>query len=796
MKLIPLSHLNAPLQPGSRVFDVLRFGPFEVRAQSGILLRNGERVRIQDLPFRLLIVLLEQPGTVVSREELRNRLWGDGTFVDFDNNLRVAAAKLREALGEKAKEPRYLETIPGYGYRFLAEVEAVSGGSPAAAAGSPLQLLSTQPPGEEPRLPASRKKSTGRGLAVALTGLIVALAVLGIVRYEERPLIGSQDKVVVGTFANRTDDHGYDGALTLPFRLKMEESPYLSLVSSQHLVGFIQHPGSATLVNELRACRSLRAQVLVRGQLLPAGKGFELNVSAFRCGDGKLLASERAEADARADVLPALSRVTGEMRIRLGESHSSLQRFNVPLMQATTGSLAALRAFTQGEEKHVNGLETESIADFRLAIDLDPKFALAYAQLGAAYANAGQVALARQYLRRAFDLRDRTTDREKLYIAAKYYSFATGETERAIDAYQIWSEVYPHDIIPVNNLASQYILIGQPEKAAPLARKAVQMDSSIGLPYGMLELVDLESGDYSDLKQLCNDLRLGSIVGAAFHLPCYEEAFVQHDEAGMERQLQWARGTPQENVFLGAAGDVAFHRGQLQKSKRFFAEATKSALDNNLSQVAANLELNEAGMEAELGEWQQAQMASANALKLAPDSAEAEANAALVLARTGDVSGAQMEAKRAFDQAPLNTILNSAELATVYAAIRLDQHDPEGAVQALEQARPYDFCLGMGLSPIYYRGLAYLEAKQWAQAIQEFNRAIDHRAIAPDSPYVVLSRLELGRAYQLSGDRADALRVYRRLAETWKNADRDFPPLEQLHAYQRELSVPGQGSVH
>ena len=787
----PFNKLSAPAQPAFRGADALRFGPFEVRPQSGILLCKGERVKIQDLPLRLLLVLLENRGRVVSREELRRRLWGNGTFVDFDNNLRVAAAKLREALGEKVKEPRYFETIPGYGYRFLAEVETVSEAPPVA-------ILSTPSSAANLSLANPRRENQRRPLviAISLTALILASAALGIVRYEERPLIGSQDKVVVGTFANRTEDHTYDGALTLPFRLKMEESPYLSLVPSQHLVGFIRNPGSATIVNEVRACNSLNAQVLLHGQLLPGSKGFELEVSAFRCANGKLLASETAEADSQADVLPALNQVAEKMRIRLGESHSSLQKFNVPLLQATTGSLAALRAFTQGEEKHVNGLETESIADYRLAIDLDPKFALAYAQLGAAYANAGQFALARQYLKSAFDLRERTTDREKLYIAAKYYSFATGETERAINAYQIWSQVYPHDIIPVNNLASQYILIGQPENAVPLARKAVQMDSSLGLPYAMLELAYLESGDYSSLQQLCNDLKLGTLDGAGFHLPCYKEAFARNDEAGMERQLRWAHGTPQESVFFGAAADVAFYRGHLQESKRLFSKATKNALDNNLAQVAADIELNEANVEAEVGQGKEAQLATANALAWAPDSAETDADAALVLARTGDVARAQVEAKRASQQSPLNTILNSAELATVYAAIELDRHDPEGAVQTLQQARPYDFCLDMELSSIYFRGLAYLEAKQWDQAVREFNRAIDHSAVAPTSPYVILSQLELGRAYQLSGNRADALRAYQQLEETWKNADRDFPPLEMLHVYQRQLSVSKQGPDH
>ncbi|HEV3163347.1 MAG TPA: winged helix-turn-helix domain-containing protein, partial [Isosphaeraceae bacterium] len=490
-----------------------RFEEFEVLVHADTLLRNGERVRIQELPFRLLLILLENPGTVLSNEELGRRLGGAEWYVEL-GSLRVAVTKLREALQDNASAPRFIRTVSGQGYKFIAPVTPVFEGPSAAV---PPETPAEVPAVEEPksfvgrvaaaasRLLSSLTSRTARRAAlVALTVVFVlGLSAYLLYRRSSRPIASERDMIVVGGFTNLTSDHALDGTLSSAFLVKMQESPYLNLLMDRKFRELIRNPEETTLNDELNACRALRGQVLLGGQLTGPGPDHRVVLLAWRCGDGHLLTEEKAEARSEAEILPALNRASEQMRKRLGEPDSSLQRFNVPLAQATTNSLAALRAFTQGEEERLQGLESESIRDFRFAIDLDPQFALAYARLGTIYYNNGEYALSRQNYQRAFELRGRTTDHERLYIAANYYMCATGEIERAIEAYELWHKIYPRDIAPVNNLAIQYLLIGQPKKAVDLARIGIQMDPNMNILYGTWSQAYLQSGNYEALNAFC-----------------------------------------------------------------------------------------------------------------------------------------------------------------------------------------------------------------------------------------------------------------------------------------------------
>jgi tetratricopeptide (TPR) repeat protein len=744
----------------------------------------------------MLLVLLENSGRVVSREELRTQLWGDRTFVEFDTNLRVAAAKLRDALGDSATEPRYFETVSGHGYRFIVNVDIRTESQiapPTPPSSDQLHALPALDVNGKPR--ASRPSFMARSLLLA-GGLITvaSLSLVLFVRYTQRPPIGGQDKVAIGIFANHSNDHAFDGLLAMPFRLKFEESPYLSHIPQRRFRSLVKDADSAPLESQLQACASLNAQALLQGELTSKSKGYGVVVTAYRCADRQLLATEEAEAQSQATVLPALDVAIEHMRRRLGESEKSVQQFDIPLTQATTGSLAALKAFVLGVEKYLGGHETEAVTEYKLAIGLDPQFALAYLLLGTSYSNAGELSAARDCFRKAFELRERTTERERLNITATYYAYVTGEIERAIETYQLWSTVYPRDITPLNNLANQYRLLGESEKPVDLARKAIQLDPSFDALYATLSQAYLGSGDYSDLNLICDDRVHGRIDSAVLHLDCYEGAFAQNDAAGMERQLEWAHGNPQENAFLISEAEVAFYRGNFKKAKALFIAARENALKYNLREVAATVEVWQALLDAEMGAGHGIKEEVADAISLAPDSPHIRANAALVFARMGNAQGARSEAGKVHEQSPQNTLLNFGPLAASQAVLRLNQHDPGGAVQALEPARAYDFNPAMGFATSYYRGLAYLEGRHWKEAVREFQNILDHRAHAPTSAFVPLSRLQLGRSYQLAGDYANAQLAYDKLEEVWEKADPDFPPLRQLHEYRREVAALGKRS--
>jgi eukaryotic-like serine/threonine-protein kinase len=756
---------------------------------------------MQDLPFQMLLILLEHPGELVSREELQKRLWGQDVFVEVDNSLHVAAARLREAIGDRATDPTYIKTISGRGYRFIGDVTPVYD-MPVRAASEPVTteptLTIATSAGSPSKADPAKETKPGKirlpppAVLWSLLGIALAAAAISIYWYRSahRPLAGVRDRIVVGGFANHTGDYDLDGTLGLALRVKLEESPYLNLIPDQRFRQQIKKPDGAALQDELHACANLGGQVLLRGQIIQQASQYELQLSAWRCADGRLLATQKAHADSQEWVLTALNTVTQQMRGRLGESNESLRKYDTPIAQATTGSLNALKAFILGEEKRAHGEEADAISSYKLAIDLDPQFALAYARLGTIYANAEEFALSRQYYQKAFDLRERTTEAEQLYIVSHYYTFATGEIQRSIEAYELGRSAYPRDMSSANNLALQYMVLGQPEKAVEPARAAIDLDPAAEFPYATLAQAYLSSGDYSGAQKLCSDpVREGTNI-MQFHQTCFTLAFVQNDEAGMSRQLDWSRGTPQESALIEAAARVALYRGQLRQARQLFSEARQNALRNNLPESAAEILQDQALFEADLGFVREATESAQAAMKLAPNSAFVQAFAALALARAGDSTAAEAAANKAASQSPSDTILNSAVLASVRAAIQLERHNPTGAVQSLEGTRPYDANSFMALSSPYYRGLAYMQEQKWQEAAREFHWVLDHRALAPDSLYVVLSQIELGRTLQLSGDAAAANRVFNQLEETWKNADPDFPPIAQLHAYQRQQSSP------
>jgi eukaryotic-like serine/threonine-protein kinase len=784
---MPAPDLGAPKD------TVYRFDTFEVSISLGVLRQAGIRVKIQELPFQMLLILLERRGEVVSKEELGKRLWDAKTYVEVDKSLYVMAGKLREILGDNATQPLYIKTISGRGYCFIGSVtqvlESVAGSLSLHALQKPHVLSPLTEMSRESTYSSTNKVRTRRLLEIfAIACICVLVATLVAYKYFHRQLASDQDKVVVGGFTNSTGNPDLDGTLSSALQLKIEESPYLSLIPDRNLRMLIKDPDAAPLKEELRVCGSLDAQLLLRGRILATAKGYRVLLMVWRCAGGRLLTTEQADATSQAGILSAIDLATDQMRRRLGEPDASLQKFNVPLVQATTPSLAALKAFTLGEEKRSQGLILDAIASYKLAIDLDSQFALAYARLGTIYHNGAQYFLSQQYYRKAYELPSRVTDRERLYIVTHYYEYATGEIYRAIQDYELWRTLYPRDIVPANNLAVDDLEIGQPGKTMELSRIAIQLDPTNNIPYGTLANAYLMLGNYTNVRTLCNDPVYGKMNVMGFHRVCFRAAFAQNDELGMEQQMQWAHGNPEESQALDDTAWVAMYRGKVSEARRLFSDAKQNALQNNAVENAADVQLDQANLEADLGYSNEAREDALSALTLPFKSPSEQAYAARALARVGDVSQAQAIALKAAEQAPLDTILNSAMLATVRAAIQLQKHDPKAAIQALEETRPLDTCSDMELAPGYYRGLAYLQDKQPKRAAEEFQQVIAHHTLADFPVYVVLSQLELGRSFQILGDRPGAARAYSEVDKVWKDADSRFPPLAQLRTYERELN--------
>jgi DNA-binding winged helix-turn-helix (wHTH) protein/tetratricopeptide (TPR) repeat protein len=766
--------------------EAYRFDCFEVSLKQGTLLQRGKRLRVQDLPFKMLVILLEKPGELVTKEELAERLWGQGIFTEIDQNLYVMAGKLRQVLGDNASQPQFIRTVSGKGYRFVESVTPVF--APATDRSVPLALPSPQNAPTDHIHPLHAERISRRTVLRVIVGAMVAALFMSVAayKYNHRALMSEQDRVVVGTFTNRTGDPDLDGTLSAAIQSELQESPYLSLIPDQKFRALVKNP-SASLQDELRACKTIDGQLLLKGGILALAQGYQVTLSAWRCANGQLLTTQKAAAVSQATILSALGLATESMRRRLGEPENSLEKFNVPAAQATTASFAALKAFNLGEDKRFNGDAAGAVASYKLAVDLDPQFALAYARLGIIYHNTGQFVFSAQSFQRAFELRiSRTSDRDRLYIVAHYYEFATGETRRAIEDYELWHMLYPRDIVPVYNLATQYLLIGQPQRALDLARQVIGQEPN-DVMNELLARAYLGLGDYGKLERLCDDPVQGKINSMGFHRSCFQAAFVQQDEVAMDRQLQWAHGSPEEGEVLTDAAWVAMYRGRISDAEVLFGKAKESALQSKSVELAADIETDQATLEADVGLLPAARTNAREILKLPFESAWEQAYAARALARSGDASLALIVARKAASMAPLDDLVNSAMLPTVRAAIYLQKKDPANALQALGESRDFDLCECMLLVPGYYRGLAYLQNKEPELAVREFQQVIDHRFLSPTfSLYLLLSQLELGHAFQVLGDSTSANRAFTKVELAWKDADRNFPPLQKLRQYQEQ----------
>lgn len=770
------------------------FDSFEASLKLGTLLQKGERLKVQYLPFRMLIALLERPGELVTKEELARQLWGQQTLGDTDKSLYVMAGKLRQVLGDNASEPRFIQTISGRGYTFIGSVTLVA--SPAQEVILPLSppSLSAEIAAE---LLAVRASPIARcvGLPVKLVAaILITLTGAGtatlIYRYEHRALMTGQEKVVLAAFTNSTRNPDLDETLAAPIQSQLQESPYLNLIPDQRYRAMVKNPESASLQDELSACTKLDGQVLLKGAIASAGEGYQIVLTAWRCASGKLLTSEKADAASQDLILAALDIATNHMRRRLGESEESLKKFNVPATQATTASLAALKAFNYGDEMRLKEDSNAAIASYKLAIDLDPQFALAYARLGTLYINTGQIALSVKFSKQAFDLRSsRASDRERLYIVTHYYEFATGQINRAIESYNLWHTLYPRDSVPIQNLADIYLLLGQPDRALALAQQAIQVEPRVALQYEVLERAYVNMGDYADARKLCDDPSHGKRNSMLFHRACFEAAFAQHDEAGMQKQVEWGHGNAEEAEVISDSAWVAMYYGKLSEARVLFRKAEESALQSNSEELAKDIGLDQAMLEAEVGLLPMARVDVQTAAKLPFESASEQAYEARILARTGNTSLALIVAGKAESAAPLDDLVNSAMLPAARGAVDLQKANSAGVLADLE-SRQFDSCLCTLNAPGYYRGLAFLQNKQPELAVQQFRQVLDHRALTPSfSIYVVLSQLELGHAYQLMGDSKSAETAYLKLEQTWKDADPSFPPRLRLRQFEAELPI-------
>ena len=629
---------------------------------------------------------------------------------------------------------------------------------------------------------------------------VILLAAVGVAAYlylHRKPAMTEKDSILIADFVNLTGDPVFDGTLRQALAVQLEQSPYLNIYSEARVsqaLRFMGRPPDEHITSDVgrEICQREGIKAMLTGTIASLGSQYVITLNAINSGTGDSIAQEQVQAESKEKVLGALDHATSRLRSKLGESLASIKKFDTPLEQATTGSLEALKAFSLGQARHEKLSDSEAIPFLKQAVELDPNFALAYATLGTAYSNSGELGLAAENLKKAFDLKDRVSERERFYIVSHYYDFGTGEIEKTIETYQLWIQTYPRDHIPHDNLALKYLSIGQFDKSLPEAQQAHQLDPKDWYAYQNLADSYLALNRLEESKAIAEQAVAAKLDSWTLHLDIYQIAFLQNDSAGMEREVQSisARSADAKSIIVFIQGQGALMWGKLNKAREFLQQAVEIARQGNLPELGTSFVGSESLMEAEVGNLREAQVKAKKALTPAHNK-KSLTDAIVALALAGDAIEAQTPIDDLAKQFPKDLLLNSVWLPTARAVIELKRNNPAGAVQILKAATPYE--LGGGEPgaasywPIYVRGLAYVQAGQGSQAAGEFQRILDHRGISPLSPLRPLANVGLARAWALAGEKEKSRKAYQDFFGLWKDADPDLPILQEAKAEYAKL---------
>ena len=625
---------------------------------------------------------------------------------------------------------------------------------------------------------------------IAVPVLLVALLVAGGLYYRSRQQsnrLTDKDTLVLSDFKNMTGDPVFDDTLRQGLTVQLEQSPFLSLISDQRIqqtLRLMGQPANAKLTLEMsqEICQRTASKAVINGSIAQIGTQYSLILKAVNCSNGESLTSAEADASDKSHVLEALGKATSEIRNKLGESLSTVQKFDTPLEQATTPSLEALQAYSLGWKTIAGADSASAIPFFRQAIRLDPDFAMAYNYLGMSYRNLSEYRLASDNFRKAYELRGRASEREKLFIEATYNTFVTGDLEKAQQVYRVVAQIYPRYWAPRKDLGLAYTLLGQHDKALAEYRESLRLAVS-GVSYSNVVFAYLTLNRLEEARATAKDVLAKKLDSPDLRLHLYQLAFVESDETGMAQQVAWAAGKPGvEDRFLATEGDTAAYSGRLREARELSRRAMDSAERAEEKETAATYAARSGLREALFGNAAEARQQVASALGLATGR-DVNWTGTLALALAGDAVRAQTMADDLGKRFPEHTFVRVVYLPTLHAQIALNRNDSSKAIEVLQAAAPYELgAVEYALNPIFVRGEAYLTAHQGGEAAAGFQKILDHRTIVVNSPIGALAHLQLGRAYVIQGDTAKAKSAYKDFLTLWKDADPDIPILKQAKA--------------
>ena len=640
--------------------------------------------------------------------------------------------------------------------------------------------------------PAMAPSSRKTWKLIAITAAVVAAAIGGVLFLRSRQVsaLTEKDTLVLADFANTTGDPVFDGTLKQALGVDLEQSPYLLVIPQsrvQQTLGFMGRQPNERLTNDVarELCQRVGSKAMLSGSIASLGSQYVLTLNAISCQTGDSLSQEQAEEASKEQVLAALGGAVSKMRGRLGESLASIQKYDVPINQVTTASLEALKAFALGNAEFDQEREIQSLTYYKRAVELDPNFAWVYARMGIIYANSGENEKAIEATRKAYELRDRVSEREKLYILEHYYQVVTGEKDKEMETLELYGRTYPNDEVPPNNLAVGYAMEGDFAKSAERARDAVRNNPNSAGGWSNLAYAYLGSNRPDEAWQTVQQALAKFPESDGTHFFTYFVALTLGKQADAERELAWSKGKQFEYRFLGTQNRWLLEQGKLRPTE----DNTRRMLD-----MENNLGLKEtsegdlgflASVQTDFGVCDRA-LKNARTLDASPGRA-AKTSAGYVFAMCGQGQKAEANAASLNKEYPLDSFLQKSELPQMRARLDLQRGNAE---KAIEELRPAEWSqlgfIELGI-PVYLRGLAYLQNKQGAEAAAEFQKILDHRGALGPWPYWTLAKLGLGRALTLTGEPVRARTAYQDFLTMWKDADPDIPILKQAKAEYAKL---------
>src|SRR6202163_1553045 len=687
--------------------------------------------------------------------------------------------------------------------------------STAAAVRSDLQQLKREVESDnitrsdfvpQPRPSRSRWKKLAAGSA-----LLVVLLILAAWYYAARPAhaLSRMDTIVLADFNNKTGDAIFDDTLRQGLAAQLQQSPFLSLVSEPRIQQTLRLMGrppdtklSPSIIGDL--CQRAGSKAYLTGSISNLGSQYVIGVNAVNCQTGDYLAQEQVTANGKENVLKALGEASTKLREKLGESLKTVQKLDTPIEQATTPSLEALQAYSMGRNTmQGKGDFVGAVPLLKRSIELDPKFAMAYAMLGTSYHNIGETKLSAENTSKAYDRRARVSEWEKFYIESHYYHFVTGDLEKARQAYELWGQIYPRELVPPTNLGIVYQTLGQHEKSLSEFREGLRL-SPDSLNFGDVVSGFIHLNRFNEARAAADEALSKNLNSSDLRAYLYQLAFLNGDLASMAKQVAWAAGQPgEENVMLYLEAGTAAYSGKLAAAREFARQAATSAGRAGEKELEADCEAAAALWEALYGNAQEARQHVATTLAKS-NGRDAQYVAALALAVIGDSVRAQALAEDLQKRFPDDTVVRFNYLPVLHAQLFLNAADrspdrsPENgakAVQALAVALPYQLgvpangTFWINLYPVYVRGQGFLASHQGTQAAAEFQKILDWRGVVGNGPIGALAHLGLARAYSLIRDTPRSRAAYSTFLPLWKDADPSVPILQQAHAESAKLSA-------